>query len=64
MSDMTIPVFSRSYQSSEDVNHGNKLWNHNEEVMKDAATGRFREKLHAILLREARKAAWRGWHLT
>lgn len=56
---MTTPLSSRSY-----TNYGKKLQNHNGEVMKDTAKGRFRERTHLILLREAWKAAWRRQHLT
>lgn len=61
---MITSLSSRSSKSSEDMNYGKKLRNHSGEVMKDAATRKFRERTYLIFLREAWKAAWRKWHLT
>ena len=56
---MITSLSSRRSKSSEDMNHGKKLWNHSGEAMKDVATRKFRERTYLIFLREAWKAAWR-----
>lgn len=45
---MITSLSSRSSKSSEDMNYGKKLRNHSGEVMKDAATRKFREDISHI----------------